>query len=63
MKTGLAIWHYPHRTPIENVIFFADKGFSSVSILGSTMHKLCNDNNCAAELGLHCLKIIRKSVL
>ena len=50
MINGLAIWHYPHRSPIENVIFFADKGFSSVSMHGNTMYRLCDDSNSAAEL-------------
>ncbi len=50
MKNGLAIWHYPHRTPVENVTFFADKGFQSVSILGTTMYELCLDEDASAAL-------------
>lgn len=50
MINGLAIWHYPHRTPIENVIFFADNGFSSVSMQGKKMYKVCEDETSAAHL-------------
>ncbi len=35
MKNGLAIWHYPHRTTKENILFFAEKGFDSLSINGT----------------------------
>ena len=35
MKNGLAIWHYPHRTMEENIRFFADQGFSSLSVHGA----------------------------
>lgn len=52
MINGLAIWHYPHRNPIENVIFFADKGFSSVSMLGQMMYGVCADPKQAEELAL-----------
>ena len=41
MKTGLAIWHYPHRTVFENVAFFAENGFESVSIHGADMLAVC----------------------
>ena len=32
MKNGLAAWHYCHRTTVENLIFFANKGFESISL-------------------------------
>ncbi len=35
MKTGLAIWHYPHRTGPENIRFFATQGYDAVSQVGS----------------------------
>ena len=50
MINGLDISHYPHRTPIENVAFFADKGFSSVSIYGFFMDRLCRDKELSAQL-------------
>ena len=50
MINGLAIWHYPHRTALENVIFFADKEFSSVSIHGAEMNELCKDEKMSAKL-------------
>lgn len=50
MINGLAIWHYPHRTAVENVLFFAKQGFSSVSILGYHMDKICRDTKTGAEL-------------
>ena len=50
MKNGLAIWHYPHRSVLENVMFFAKQGFDSVSIHGNHMNKICSDDNQAEEL-------------
>lgn len=50
MKNGLAIWHYPHRSVLKNVKFFAKQGFDSVSILGSDMDKICADDNQSEEL-------------
>lgn len=35
MKTGLAIWHYPHRSIADNIRFFAQKGFYAVSVHGA----------------------------
>ncbi len=37
MTTGLAIWHYPHRTMAQNVTFFAERGFPSVSVHGARL--------------------------
>ena len=34
MNFGLAIWHYPHRTVLENVDFFHENGFDAESLLG-----------------------------
>ena len=50
MKNGLAIWHYPHRTVLENVAFFAQQGFDSVSILGFHMDEICADEKQSAQL-------------
>ena len=50
MKNGLAIWHYGHRTPVENAEFFAKQGFDSVSILGMHMVELCRDAEQSAAL-------------
>ncbi|MBQ6990952.1 MAG: hypothetical protein IJN58_07835 [Clostridia bacterium] len=50
MKDGLAIWHYPHRSTIENVLFFASQGFTSVSLLGSHMDDLCKRPDLAKLL-------------
>lgn len=50
MINGLAAWHYPHRTLIENVAFFAEKGFSAVSLLGKRTVIACQDEDVAKEL-------------
>ncbi len=34
MKNGLANWHYPHRTLLENITFFAAHGFEAQALLG-----------------------------
>ena len=44
MKTGLAIWHYAHRTPVENVTFFSRMGLDSVSLHGSVLDTLSADD-------------------
>ncbi len=49
MINGLAIWHYPTRTDLENVRFFADHGFASVSMHGRAMAKVCMDDTLSAE--------------
>ncbi len=49
MINGLAIWHYPHRNDFENARFFADNGFSSVSMHGRAMAKICMDDVLSAE--------------
>lgn len=59
MKDGLAIWHYPHRSTIENVLFFADRGFTSVSLLGSHMDELCR----RPDLGGILARIVREREL
>ena len=43
MKTGLAIWHYPHRNMEENIRFFAAQGLKSVSVLGYHLIEVCRD--------------------
>lgn len=50
MKNGLATWHYPHRSILENVAFFADHGFESVSLLGYHMDRVCSVDEQAEEL-------------
>lgn len=50
MKNGLAIWHYPHRSVLENVAYFAENGFESVSILGSHMFNICKAESSARQL-------------
>lgn len=49
MINGLAIWHYPTRTDLENVRFFAENGFASVSMHGRAMAKVCMDETLSAE--------------
>jgi len=34
MYNSLAIWHYPYRTPTENVYYFAERGFNALSQSG-----------------------------
>lgn len=50
MKNGLAIWHYPHRSVLENVSYFAKCGFDSVSIHGNHMLEVCSDKESAKKL-------------
>lgn len=50
MKTGLAIWHYPHRTLVENVEFFAQNGFTAVSALGAQFYEVCKNKTEAKAL-------------
>lgn len=49
MVNGLAIWHYPHRTDLENVRFFADNGFSSVSMHGWAMTEVSIDEKLSED--------------
>lgn len=50
MINGLAIWHFPHRTNVENIEYFYSCGFKSVSMLGDRMYKEIINNNFALEL-------------
>ena len=50
MKNGLAIWHYPHRSVLENVDYFAECGFESVSLHGKDMLALCEDKEAGNRL-------------
>ena len=34
MKKSIAIWHYPYRTPTENIYYFASHGFEALSQSG-----------------------------
>lgn len=49
MKTGLAIWHYPHRSMLENARFFIQQGYESISLLGTHMVRVCRsaEDSCA----------------
>ena len=35
MLQGLAIWHYPHRSMVDNIRYFAALGLDSVSVHGA----------------------------
>lgn len=43
MKNGIAAWHYPHRSILENVAYFADHGYESVSLHGDHMLAITRD--------------------
>ena len=49
MINGLAIWHYPTRTDAQNAAFFADHGFSAVSMHGNSMAKISRDDTLSEE--------------
>ena len=34
MLNGLAAWHYPHRTLIENIEYFTAQGYEAIGLLG-----------------------------
>ena len=59
MVNGLAIWHYPQRSVLENVQFFADNGFGAVSMHGRAMAKVGMDE----ELGKAFAALIRENKL
>ena len=50
MKNGLAIWHYPHRDLIQNIKYFADCGYESLSVHGETMYSVAEDEGLSREL-------------
>lgn len=50
MKNGLATWHYPHRDILENVEYFAECGFESVSLHGAHMTYVCERKELAEKL-------------
>ena len=50
MKNGLATWHYPHRDVLENVAYFAECGFESVSLHGAHMTYVCEHEKLAQKL-------------
>ena len=50
MKNGVAIWHYPHRSLIENVRYFAACGYDSVSIHGNSLYSALSTDESAREL-------------
>ncbi len=49
MKTGLAIWHYPHRTGPDNIRFFAARGYEAVSQVGGLFLEGLADPHTAKE--------------
>lgn len=50
MKNGLATWHYPHRDILENVVYFAECGFESVSLHGAHMSYVCEHEDLSERL-------------
>ena len=50
MKNGVAVWHYRHRTVLENAEYFASRGFESISLHGASMHKIALDEKDGAAL-------------
>ncbi|GEM_PF-1719682 len=48
MKYCIADWHYPHRTFIENLIWFSTHGFDVISVLGSQFVNAIRDDETAA---------------
>ena len=50
MKNGVAAWHYPHRTTLENVEYFISRGHESISLLGSHFNRALSDEQTAQKL-------------
>lgn len=50
MKNGLAAWHYPHRTMIENIQYFSAEGFEYLSLLGSRFAETVENEEKGAKL-------------
>lgn len=45
MKTGIAMWHYPHRTTLENVEYFISKGLKTLGVNQSQLVEACLDGD------------------
>ena len=43
MLQGLAIWHYPHRSMVDNIYYFAALGLDSVSVHGAQFVNAISD--------------------
>lgn len=50
MKQSLAVWHYPYRTPAENVRYFAREGFEALSLQGIFFLSTIRDPEARKEL-------------
>ena len=48
MMITIAMWHYPQRTTIENVHYFAKQGLSILSLLGDQLESACKEDGGAA---------------
>lgn len=49
MKYCIADWHYPHRTFVENLIWFSTHGFDVISVLGSQFVEAIRDEEIAEQ--------------
>ena len=50
MLNGLAIWHYPHRSMVDNIRYFAAMGLPSVSVHGAQFARALADPAVALAL-------------
>lgn len=50
MLNSLAIWHYPHRTMVDNIRFFAAHGFPALSVHGRGFSTAAKDPAAAEVL-------------
>ena len=58
MKTGIAMWHYPHRTTIENIEYFAGQGIKTLGLNQSQL-----TDACEAGKGAELAQVIKKNDL
>ena len=52
MLQGLAIWHYPHRSMVDNIRYFAALGLDSVSVHGAQFVAAIADPATAEDLAV-----------
>ena len=52
MLQGLAIWHYPHRSMVDNIRYFASLGLDSVSVHGAQFVNAIADPATAEVIAL-----------
>lgn len=57
MLNGLAIWHYPHRNVLDNVKYFIDCGYDSVSLHGAEMYYVA----CKEDASIRLAALIEES--